>query len=81
MLINFEFFFREFVQVIFRDFKTSNVLLDEDYNPKLSDFGLARLGPEGDKSHVTTGVCVLFHTSTKFNELHKLIHHRAVTLS
>uniref|UniRef100_A0A0D9WKH5 non-specific serine/threonine protein kinase n=1 Tax=Leersia perrieri TaxID=77586 RepID=A0A0D9WKH5_9ORYZ len=42
--------------VIFRDFKTSNVLLDEDYNAKLSDFGLARDGPEGDRTHVSTQV-------------------------
>ncbi|KAL6499205.1 putative serine/threonine-protein kinase pbl19 [Orobanche hederae] len=26
------------VQVIYRDFKSSNVLLDEDFNPRLSDF-------------------------------------------
>ncbi|KAI3986655.1 hypothetical protein MKX01_014193 [Papaver californicum] len=42
--------------VIYRDFKASNILLDEDYNPKLSDFGLAKLGPTGDKSHVSTRV-------------------------
>ncbi|XP_015692722.2 probable serine/threonine-protein kinase PIX7 [Oryza brachyantha] len=42
--------------VIFRDFKTSNILLDEDYNAKLSDFGLARDGPVGDKTHVSTRV-------------------------
>ncbi|KAJ7536166.1 hypothetical protein O6H91_12G058700 [Diphasiastrum complanatum] len=43
-------------QVIFRDFKTSNILLDNDFNPKLSDFGLARQGPGLEQSHVTTAV-------------------------
>ncbi|KAI5071250.1 hypothetical protein GOP47_0013501 [Adiantum capillus-veneris] len=44
------------IQVIFRDFKTSNILLDKDFTPKLSDFGLARQGPELGESHVTTVV-------------------------
>ncbi|XP_014629845.1 probable serine/threonine-protein kinase PBL10 isoform X2 [Glycine max] len=43
-------------KVIYRDFKTSNILLDTNYNAKLSDFGLARDGPTGDKSHVSTRV-------------------------
>ncbi|KAH0469068.1 hypothetical protein IEQ34_002300 [Dendrobium chrysotoxum] len=43
-------------KVIYRDFKTSNVLLDSSYNAKLSDFGLAKDGPTGDKSHVSTRV-------------------------
>ncbi|KAL6871028.1 hypothetical protein ACP4OV_014876 [Aristida adscensionis] len=42
--------------VIYRDFKTSNILLDSDYAAKLSDFGLAKAGPEGDETHVSTRV-------------------------
>jgi serine/threonine protein kinase len=42
--------------VIFRDLKSSNILLGEGFHPKLSDFGLAKLGPVGDKSHVSTRV-------------------------
>lgn len=43
-------------QLIFRDFKTSNILLDEDYKAKLSDFGLARQGPPEGLGHVSTSV-------------------------
>ncbi|KAJ6959930.1 serine/threonine-protein kinase PIX7 isoform X2 [Populus alba x Populus x berolinensis] len=42
--------------VIYRDFKTSNILLDADYNSKLSDFGLAKDAPDGGKTHVSTRV-------------------------
>ncbi|KAI5058176.1 hypothetical protein GOP47_0026346 [Adiantum capillus-veneris] len=42
--------------VIYRDFKASNILLDSQYNAKLSDFGLAKDGPTGDNTHVSTRV-------------------------
>ncbi|KAL1818838.1 hypothetical protein DCAR_0415065 [Daucus carota subsp. sativus] len=43
-------------QIIYRDFKASNILLDGSYHAKLSDFGLAKIGPSASKSHVTTRV-------------------------
>ncbi|XP_057856263.2 receptor-like cytoplasmic kinase 176 isoform X1 [Cryptomeria japonica] len=43
-------------QVIYRDFKTSNILLDSAYNAKLSDFGLAKDGPTGGDTHVSTRI-------------------------
>eukprot|EP00252_Welwitschia_mirabilis_P004433 TRINITY_DN14780_c0_g1_i1.p1 TRINITY_DN14780_c0_g1~~TRINITY_DN14780_c0_g1_i1.p1 ORF type:complete len:415 (-),score=48.35 TRINITY_DN14780_c0_g1_i1:349-1593(-) len=42
--------------VIYRDFKASNILLDSNFNSKLSDFGLAKDGPTGDRTHVSTRV-------------------------
>ncbi|KAM7275121.1 hypothetical protein ACFE04_016987 [Oxalis oulophora] len=42
--------------IIYRDFKTSNILLNENFNAKLSDFGLAKEGPTGDQTHVSTRV-------------------------
>ncbi|OIW15759.1 hypothetical protein TanjilG_04294 [Lupinus angustifolius] len=42
--------------IIYRDLKCSNILLGAGYHAKLSDFGLAKIGPSGDKTHVSTRV-------------------------
>ncbi|CAN6180474.1 unnamed protein product [Urochloa humidicola] len=46
-------------KVVHRDIKSSNILIDEEFNGKLSDFGLAKLLGAG-KSHITTRVMGTF---------------------
>ncbi|KDP46112.1 hypothetical protein JCGZ_06623 [Jatropha curcas] len=48
-------FLHDKADVIHGDFRTSNILLDSNYNAKLCDLGFAKDGPI-DKSHVTTRV-------------------------
>lgn len=43
-------------QVIHRDLKASNIMLDSDYNARLGDFGLARLIEHNKNSYTTTAI-------------------------
>ncbi|KAF1898139.1 hypothetical protein Lal_00032904 [Lupinus albus] len=43
------------LKIVHRDIKSTNVLIDKDLNPKISDFGLARLDEE-ENTHITTRI-------------------------
>ncbi|RAL51121.1 hypothetical protein DM860_005477 [Cuscuta australis] len=47
-------------RVIHRDFKSSNILLEHDFTPKVSDFGLARAAFDEENRHISTRVMGTF---------------------
>ncbi|KAL4278593.1 hypothetical protein GQ457_03G041030 [Hibiscus cannabinus] len=47
-------------RVIHRDFKSSNILLEHDFTPKVSDFGLARTAMDEGNKYISTHVMGTF---------------------
>ncbi|KAH9709107.1 putative serine/threonine-protein kinase PBL28 [Citrus sinensis] len=48
------------IPIVHRDFKSTNVLLSANFEAKISDFGLAKLMPEGQETYVTARVLGTF---------------------
>jgi serine/threonine protein kinase len=58
--------------VIHRDFKASNILLENNFHAKVADFGLAKQAPEGRANYLSTRVMGTFGLDS-FSPLFNLV--------
>ncbi|KAK1296866.1 Serine/threonine-protein kinase PBS1 [Acorus calamus] len=48
------------IPIVHRDFKSTNILLSKDFEAKISDFGLAKLMPDGQEDYATSRILGTF---------------------